>query len=676
MTAFAERIAALSREFAFSCDGEGVITWADDRAGRTIGAAPGVSLRALAAPGSEDKVDRLLAGTARTGHEARGHRVWEVVFGATFGEASTAQLRAEPHEGGLLVVGSVVSADVDSLLTRMGETMSELAGLHRERERSQSELQRLNREIAESGRGMAALYEELDESKTSLQVAADTRDRFVSTMSHELRTPLSSIIGLTKLLLSRIDGDLTSEQEKQIGFIRKSADELLELVNDLLDLSKVEAGKLRLRPSLTSVDDLFSTLRGQLRALTVGNPRVRLVFEDVPDVPVLRTDEGKIAQVLRNLVSNALKFTERGEVRVSARRGGENAVVFEVCDTGVGIAKEDLERVFEEFAQIDNPLQKRAKGTGLGLNLSRRLARLLGGDLTVRSTLGAGSTFTLTVPAIHPEAIEIDRMEERGHRLQPGRSPVLVLEDDPQTLFLYERYLAGSGFQVVPARSVEQARVLLQTIRPAAMVLDVFLDGETSWQFLSEMKRDPKTCDIPTLVVTVMDRERKARALGADEFYVKPIDKDWLLRKLRSISSKGPAEKVLVIDDDEVARYLLRRLLSDTDYQLLEADDGVEGVKLAREFVPDVIFLDFVLPSMTAFEVLDELKSDPTTRSIPVIVSTSRQLDAHERERLAQGTVAIVTKDKLSREVAITRIREALTQVIGAQAPQHAGATS
>ena len=660
-------LAALSRETAFLVDPSGTVRWADERTGRLLGLAPGASLHELAIEGSREKVSRFL--------EAAGHAPvdgWELMLMA-HGAPAALVCRGRPHDGrGVLVVGSLLPQDFDALMTQMSEAMSELSALHRQSERQQREIHqrqrevdRLGTELHESGRGMRALYGELEEKTDSLRAASEVKSRFIANMSHELRTPLTSIVGLTKLLMSRIDGDLSTEQEKQIGLIRRSADEVLEMVNDLLDLSKMQAGHVRLRPAHFTAASLFGTLRGQLRPLAI-NERVRLVFGDAEGLPALHTDEGKVAQVLRNFVTNALRFTEEGEVRVEAWRADDGQLTFAVTDTGIGIAPEDQPRVWDEFVQIDNPMQRRTKGSGLGLAVSRRLAEALGGRVAVRSTPGVGSAFTLTVPPVHPDVAGLAELAERGRHLDPRLgAPVLIVEDDHQALFLYERYLTGSGFQVLPARSADEAREILSRVKPAAVVLDVMLEGESSWQFLQEMKSNPETCDIPTLVVTVLDRERKARALGADEFYVKPLDKDWLLRKLKSLARKGPVDKVLVIDDDEVARYLLRRLLAETEYRLLEAHDGHEGIRLAREQRPQVIFLDFVLPSMTAFDVLDDLKLHPETRNIPVIISTSKQLDDDERSRLQQGAAAIITKDKLSREVALTRIREALTSAIG-----------
>ena len=582
--------------------------------------------------------------------------------------------------GGVAIVGSLVGRDYGELLGQMSDAMSELGRLHRETERQQQEIERraraelrLSRQLDESGRGIQVLYAELDQQSESLRWAATSRTRFLAGASHELRTPINSILGLARLLLAHTDGQLTAEQQKQVGFIKASAESLGELVDDLLDLAKMDAGRVSVRPDLFEVDALFGTLRGMLRPLAT-NADVALEFDDTAGLPELDNDEGKIAQVLRNLVSNALKFTERGEVRVGARRGDGDTIVFTVADTGIGIPPEDRERVFEEFIQLDSPIQRRVKGTGLGLTVSRRLAEALGGTLEVASAVGRGSTFTLTVPRLHPEAAEMERLRERSRDLDPALSPVLVVEDDRQTLFLYERLLADAGFQVLPARSTDEARAVLTRLRPSAIVLDVVLEGETTWGFLTDLKADPVTRDIPTLVVTVVDREQKARALGADEFCIKPMEQEWLLRKLRAMAAQRPLERLLVIDDDDVARYVVRRMLADTPYVVFEAADGPTGVRIAREQRPDVILLDFVLADMTAFEVLDDLKADPATRTIPVIINTSKDLGDDERRRLAADTAAILSKQTLSREVAIGRIREALAKAVAAPDAGRAGA--
>jgi signal transduction histidine kinase/CheY-like chemotaxis protein len=656
---------SLSREVTLACDPAGTLTWADERAVRMLEAVPGRSLRELAAQGTEEKVERLF--TLLRDEPVEG---WELVL-CVAGKPRTFAFRGRMHEGQVALVGSLVPEDYAASLSQVSETLSELGVLHRETERQQRELKRradelsrLNRELEESARGVRSLHAELDEKNTSLLHAAEVKSRVVANVSHEFRTPLHSILGLSRLLLNSASGTLSGEQQKQVQFIRSSAESLFELVNDLLDLSKMDAGKAQLRLTRFQASDFLAALRGMMRPLVPADSAVELRVEE-PALPLhLETDEAKVSQVLRNLVSNALKFTEAGHVTVSVEPGPDDTVCFRVSDTGIGIAPEHQLRIFEEFYQVEGPRQRQVKGTGLGLALSRRLAEVLGGTLTLKSVPGQGSTFTLRVPRVHPEVQVLEGMVERSQHVEPGTAPVLVVEDDRQTLFLYEKYLSRSGFQVLPVRSVEEARRALAHVRPAAVVLDVMLEGETTWSFLAELKSQESTRNIPVMVVTVMDREQKARALGADEFWLKPVAEEQLLRKLSNIARGGPMQRVLVIDDDDLHRYLLKKLLVDTPYGVQEASSGAEGVRMAREQLPHLIFLDFVLPDMTAFDVLDELKADPRTRDIPVVLHTSKQLAEDEHKRLERETAAILAKHTLSREVAIARIRDALQKSV------------
>ena len=278
----------------------------------------------------------------------------------------------------------------------------ELLRILEEAQQRQLEIERLNRELEETNRGVVALYMELDERAQDLGRAADLKSRVLSDISHEVRTPLNAILNVSRLLLDRLDGELTFEQERQVRLIRDSARTVTDLVNDLLELARIEAGKTVARVVTFSAADLFAALRGMFRPL-VTSDAVVLVLDDVAALPPLETDEGKLGQVLRNLISNALKFTEKGEVRVSAELCGSDAVAFSVTDTGVGIAEEDQERIFQEFLQIENPLQRRAHGTGLGLPLSRKLVTFLGGELWVQSRVGQGSTFTAIIPRNYVE---------------------------------------------------------------------------------------------------------------------------------------------------------------------------------------------------------------------------------------------------------------------------------
>lgn len=415
------------------------------------------------------------------------------------------------------------------------ETLESLRNREIELERRQSELERLNAELDETNRGVVALYAELDEKALALRRADELKTRFLSHVSHEFRTPLNSILALGQLLLRRTDGDLTAEQERQVSYIRKAAEDLIEMVNDLLDLAKVDAGKTEVHSGRIDMAQFLGALRGIMRPLV--SEAVTLVFDDLPDDLVIFSDEPKLAQILRNLVSNALKFTERGSVRVSCRVTASGQIAISVADTGIGIAPEDLENIFHEFTQLSNPLQRRVKGTGLGLPLSRRLATLLGGTLDVSSTLGEGSTFVLTLP------------------------------------------IGGVAEEAVPP--------------------------------------PPKRED---------------------------------------------SDAVLIIDDEEMARYLSRQIFRGSPRRIIEAGNGIEGAELARFERPALILLDLVMPGRNGFEVLDELKSDPSTRDIPVVIHTSKTLSKADYDRLAGRHAAVLSKDQSQQAETLKLIQEILKE--------------
>jgi signal transduction histidine kinase/CheY-like chemotaxis protein len=528
--------------------------------------------------------------------------------------------------------------------------------------RRQEELAALNRELEDTNRGVVALYAELDEKADHLRRADELKSRFLSNMTHEFRTPVNSIQALARILLDRTDGELSAEQERQVVFIRKAADALSELVNDLLDLAKIEAGKIVIRPIEFDVGHLFGALRGMLKPLLV-NESVSLAFEEPDDIPPLYTDEAKVSQILRNFLSNALKFTERGEVRVTARYlEDENAVAFAVADTGSGIAAGDQELIFQEFTQIDSPLQRRVQGTGLGLPLCRKLADLLGGRVGVESEPGVGSTFTAVIPTVYAPLMGPAPTWE----LDPRRVPVLVVEDSNETVFLYDKMLGSAGFQVLSARSLREARDALATFRPRAIILDIMLKGEDSWTLLTELKRHPELRDIPVAVVTTVEDEGKAFALGADAYCRKPVDRQRLLQIVAPLATPDSSKRVLVADDEEVFRYVLRQHLLAARHVISEAATGEETLRIARAERPDLICLDLQMPDIGGAEVLRLLRQDPGTRDIPVVVVTAMPLDDAGRRQLGELSAHVLAKDAVSREGVLAAVDAAMRLSAGA----------
>jgi len=374
----------------------------------------------------------------------------------------------------------------------------------------QAEANRLNRELEDTNRGVVALYSELEEKADQLRAVSDMKSRFVSNMSHEFRTPLNSILALSRLLIDGIDGPLNTEQLRQVDYIRKAAQGLLEMVNDLLDLAKVEAGKLDVRPAAFEVRDLFASLRGSLKPLQV-NPAVELTFDPPGDLPSLYTDEAKVAQILRNLISNALKFTRRGHVRVSARHQPEHSrIVFTVQDSGIGIAPDATRHIFDEFSQIDGELQR--GGTGLGLPLSRRLALLMGGDVTVCSELGVGSTFELFLP------VRFGSTEAHEAAPSDGKRQLLVVDDEEAFRYVIRHIAHDAGFGVLEARDGEAGLLMAREHKPDLVILDLQMPRMTGFAMLEALMRS-ELRDTPVIVCTSvalsLDQKRSLAAAHA-----------------------------------------------------------------------------------------------------------------------------------------------------------------
>jgi signal transduction histidine kinase/ActR/RegA family two-component response regulator len=387
----------------------------------------------------------------------------------------------------------------------------------------QLELLSVNRELEDTNRGVVALYSELEERAALLRVADETKTRFLSNMTHEFRTPLNSMRALTDLLLARSDGPVTPEQEIQLGFISTATASLTDLVDDLLDLAKIEAGKVEVRISEVSLEELFSALRGMLRPLLVTD-NVRLRFHVEASMPSVFTDESKVAQILRNLISNALKFTEQGDIRVTAARDLGDAITLSVTDNGIGVAEENHERIFEEFTQIPGALQSRVKGTGLGLPLCRRLAHLLGGAITLRSALGQGSTFKVTLPVRYQQpdaemaAPPASAAGSAGDALpakppqktlpaaavlrQRPRARVLIIDDEPAARYTMRKLFDEERYEVIEAADAREGLLSATTMSPDMIVLDLNLPDRRGEDLLKDLRDREVTRKIPVIVAT------------------------------------------------------------------------------------------------------------------------------------------------------------------------------
>ncbi|MCU1286276.1 MAG: hybrid histidine kinase [Acidobacteriales bacterium] len=544
----------------------------------------------------------------------------------------------------------------DEIQQQNAELMKTLSELRTRQE----ELALLNRELEDTNRGVVALYAELEDRADYLRRTAELKSGYLSNMSHEFRTPLNSIISLTRMLGESPSNPLGPEQQIEVVHIQNSAKDLLELVNDLLDMAKIEAGKLQVKPKDFEITHLFGALRGMLKPL-LSEASMVLIFEEPEGMASLHTDEGKLSQILRNLTSNAIKFTRKGEIRISAVLEGEKDICFTVADTGIGIAHSDLETIFNEFGQIDNDLQTRFRGTGLGLPLSQNLASLLGGSISVKSQPGVGSVFSVKILRNYVNEGGAAQEFMPVPEIDRSRTTVLVLEDNHETQFLYRSFLEKSSFQMIGAISVAEARRCLEKHTPALIVCDLFIDSRIETEFIRELRERPDTRDIPILAISTASEEQLCLAAGATAFRLKPVQSEAFLDLLHRLTKRERTGNILLIDDEEASRYILRQHLPQEAYVIREARTGREGLTMAKSEKPDLIFLDLNMPDLDGYSVLSALKQDPDTRRTPVVIHTSQTISDVLRSKLSE-VFEILPKSALADENAEVRVAALLAR--------------
>jgi signal transduction histidine kinase/DNA-binding response OmpR family regulator len=502
---------------------------------------------------------------------------------------------------------------------------------------------------------------ELQAANLRLEAASRHKSEFLANMSHELRTPMNAIIGFTRLVMRRSKDVLPTRQYENLEKILVSAEHLLGLINDILDLSKIEAGRMEVHPVEFALEPLVDVCLRTVEPI-VKNDRVRLVKEVEPALPPLYADQDKLKQILMNLLSNAVKFTPDGTITVrTQRRNG--ALTIAVADTGIGIPEAALELIFEEFRQVDSGSTRQYSGTGLGLSISRHLARLMGGDITVQSTVGVGSTFTVTLPLRYAatEAARDTVAAPTGAEqpIQAGDSKVvLAIDDDPNVLYLLQENLAEAGYQVVGAASAEEGLQKARALKPFAITLDILMPHKDGWQVLHELKADVATRDIPIIVLSIVDQKDLGYRLGAFDYLLKPFERDAILAALARLSPfQG---RLLVVDDDPRVVDLVRQLLEGELYTVEAAADGLEALEAVARRQPDVILLDLLMPRLDGFGVLEALQQELHTRTIPVIVLTAKTLTAEDKALLQQRVLAVIQKQGLERNALIRGLRSAL----------------
>jgi signal transduction histidine kinase/DNA-binding response OmpR family regulator len=494
----------------------------------------------------------------------------------------------------------------------------------------------------------AQLYRQLEQQSAALEVASRHKSEFLASMSHELRTPLNAIIGFSEVLLERMFGELNERQDDYLRDIWSSGKHLLELLNDILDLSKIEAGQMVLNRSEFAVRESLEYCLSMVRERALKQ-RILLSLEVDPGVGLLDADRLRFRQVVLNLLSNAVKFTpDGGRVGVRASIRDQDLVV-EVADTGLGVAAEDRQRIFDSFQQGAR-LPGQTEGTGLGLTLSKRILELHRGRIWVDSEAGKGSTFGFALPAGSGEpaltsVAQVGLDSGLPTELAPGPGPtVVVVEDDRRSFDLLRVYLEAAGARVVSARDGEEGLDTVRRLSPAGVVLDILLPGIDGWEVLARLKADPRTTAIPVIVVSMLDERGRGFALGAAEYLVKPVGKDQLLAALyRAAAMPELKHTVVAIDDDPLAIELVRASLEPEGWTVLGAATGQEGLALIRERQPSAVLLDLLMPGMDGFEVVEALRADPDTKTVPVVILTSKSMTQRDKERL-QGRITYVAR--------------------------------
>ncbi|MCC7446039.1 MAG: GAF domain-containing protein [Anaerolineae bacterium] len=505
----------------------------------------------------------------------------------------------------------------------------------------------------------ARLLQEVQAANARLREVDKLKSQFLANMSHELRTPLNSIIGFSRVILKGIDGPLTELQEQDLATIHESGKHLLNLVNDILDQAKIEAGKMELSYGFFSMADLVKSVMSTAVGLVKDKP-VRLHQEIEQELPQVWGDEFRSRQVLLNLISNAAKFTAQGSITVSAFRveeEGRALVQVSVTDTGIGIPADKLESVFEAFQQVENSTARQYEGTGLGLPIARSLITMQGGRIWVTSEPNIGSTFSFTVPISQPEPQEQEPDDtmvapeianQVAEAIQQADAPqaapriVLAIDDELSVVNLYRRYLAKPGYEVIGG-GANEAEELAITYQPCVILLDVNMPARSGWDVLAHLKDRDETFEIPVIVCTVDTDREQAFRLGAADYLMKPIDEQMLVDTVKRVELERDRRKILIIDDQPDSMRLIRdAIVADERFIVIEAPNGAQGVAMVNSHWPDLVILDLRMPEMDGFAVLDQLRADPETAAIPVLVVTADDLTDEERQRL--GHVCIYQK--------------------------------
>ncbi len=531
------------------------------------------------------------------------------------------------------------------------------------RRRAESEIRKLNEELERRVRDRTWELElanrELDSRRLEAERVSKFKDQFLSTMSHELRTPLNAVLGFSELLMDETYGILSDTQRRYLGHIRTGGQHLVRLVNEVLDLSRIEAGRMELVLTDLSLDPIVEEALETVRAL-VSQKSLHMSHDVEPGL-IVHADGARLSQILLNFLGNAIKFTPAGgRIELNARMES-GTVRVEVCDSGPGVPPEEQEKIFEAFYRLRRG-ETSAEGTGLGLAITKRLVELQHGTLGLESEVGKGSCFYFLIPAVDPREPKAppEKAIEREHEYPL----VLVIEDDPVSAQLIQSQLSWAGYRVAICENSQRAFEQAVDLRPSAITLDILMKPVSGWDVLSELRADPRTQNIPVIVTSVVDRRGTGISLGAEEYLLKPVQKKALLAAIeRCFDRRGaslPVRPILVVEDDNATRDLLTQILSSSGFAVATAADGSQARTLVASTLPELVLLDLGLPKVSGFELLAEWRNDPRTSEMPVFVLSGKDLTREERTYLRRHSELLVSKREPWQLTLLSQLRRVL----------------
>lgn len=487
------------------------------------------------------------------------------------------------------------------------------------------------------------------------------KNQFMANMSHELRTPLNSIIGFSRVILKGIDGPINETQAQDLSAIYTSGQHLLSLINNILDLSKIEAGKMELQYSEINLSDVINSALSTASGLIKDKP-IKLEQVIPPDLPNVKADQTRIRQVLINFISNAVKFTESGTITIEAKKeklqNGQSEIMVIVSDTGAGISEKDRGKLFQPFSQVDDSPTRKAGGTGLGLSISRSIIEMHHGRIGLLESIpGKGSKFFFTLPLIEQE-----KTPQVSFSSVSGNT-ILAIDDNPDILSLYERYLKPHGYEVYSLTNPEEALETAKKIHPFAILVDIMMPQKDGWSVIRDLKSDPLTQYIPVVIASIVEEKERGLKLGAAEYLVKPFLQDDLVNAINRLNQTGSIKKVLLIDDDaEDIRLLSKMFASMEDYRLITASSGHEGLEQIHSEQPDAIILDLFMPDIDGFTLYEMIQSDPAFIHTPVLFLTGADLTPIQSQLIAEFGQKLLTKGMLKEEELLKSLQDAINR--------------